>query len=203
MHIIGAGGHAKVVVDILLESSIPISGVWDENPDIKTFLGHSVNGNFEAFKKINTEQVIIAVGSNQIRKELSRKLIANSAIAIHPKSSVSKSTSIGVGTVIMSNVSINAESIIGKYAIINTNSSVDHECILGDFVHVSPQAAIGGNVVIGEGTHIGIGASIKQGIVIGKWAIIGAGAVIIRNVPDFAIVVGNPGRIIKYNKIYK
>jgi len=55
-------------------------------------------------------------------------------------------------------------------------------------------------VFIGEGTHVGIGASIIQGIKIGKWATIGAGAVVIRDVPDYAVVVGSPARIIKYKK---
>jgi acetyltransferase EpsM len=59
-------------------------------------------------------------------------------------------------------------------------------------------AALAGNVTVGEGTQIGINATVKQGITIGKWAIIGAGAVIVKDVPDFAVVVGNPGRIIKY-----
>jgi acetyltransferase EpsM len=56
-------------------------------------------------------------------------------------------------------------------------------------------------VKVGEGTHIGIGSSVIQGITIGKWVTIGAGAVIIRDIPDFAVVVGNPGKIIKYNEI--
>lgn len=201
MHIIGAGGHAKVIVDILLELDIQISGVWDENPDLKTFMGYPVNGNFEAFKKIKTDEVIIAIGSNFIRKKIAEELSENQVIAIHPKSAVSKYSSVGIGTVIMPNATVNAGSMIGIYAIVNTNASVDHDCNLGDFVHISPQAALGGNVRIGEGTHIGIGASVIQGIKIGKWATIGAGAVVIRDVPDYAVVVGNPGRIIKYNKL--
>ena len=58
-----------------------------------------------------------------------------------------------------------------------------------------------GNVQVGEGTQIGIGASVIQGVKIGKWAMIGAGSVIISDVPDFAVVVGNPGKIIKYKTV--
>ncbi|MEJ2905693.1 acetyltransferase [Pedobacter panaciterrae] len=201
MHVIGAGGHSKVIVDILLESHIQINGVWDENPDLKVFMGYPVRGNFDAFKKVKTDKVIIAIGSNLIRKRISGEIPENTAVAIHPKSAISKYSSIGIGTVIMPNATINAGSIIGVYVIVNTNSSVDHDCNLGDFVHISPQAALGGNVTVGEGTHIGIGASVIQGIKIGKWATIGAGSVVIRDVPDYAVVVGNPGRIIKYNKL--
>jgi acetyltransferase EpsM len=61
-------------------------------------------------------------------------------------------------------------------------------------------ASLAGNVLVGEGTQIGINATIRQGIKIGKWATIGAGAVIIKDVPDYAVVVGNPGKIIRYNQ---
>ena len=65
---------------------------------------------------------------------------------------------------------------------------------------MSPNVSLAGNVTIGEGSHIGIGSCVIQGIKIGKWATIGAGAVIIKDVPDYAVVVGNPGTIIKFNK---
>ena len=64
-------------------------------------------------------------------------------------------------------------------------------------MHISPNATLSGNVVVGTGTHIGSGAVSIQGIRIGKWCTIGAGTVVIRDVPDFSTVVGNPGRIIK------
>lgn len=200
MDIIGAGGHAKVVLDILLESNQEITGIWDENPMV-SILGYEIKGNFNAFKEHPSNQVIIAIGNNLTRKKLASELKNNIAIAIHPKSSVSKHSKIGVGTMIMANATINANSSIGKYVIINTNSSVDHDCVIGDFVHISPKAGLGGNVIVGEGTHIGLGASIIQGITIGKWATIGAGAVILKDIPDYAVVVGNPGRIIRYNQI--
>jgi len=66
-------------------------------------------------------------------------------------------------------------------------------------VHISPNASLAGDVYIGEGTHIGIGAVIIQGLKVGKWVTIGAGAVVINDIPDFAVVVGNPGKIKKYN----
>lgn len=201
MHIIGAGGHAKVVVDILLESNQEIHGIWDENPELESFLGYPVKGDLYAFKKMHINQFIIAIGNNLIRKKLSHELTDNIAIAIHPKSAVSKLSEVGTGSMIMANSTINAGAIIGKYVIVNTNASIDHDCMIGDFVHISPKAGLGGNVKVGEGTHVGLGSSVIQGVKIGKWATIGAGAVIIKDVPDYAVVVGNPGRIIKYNQI--
>nr|WP_121270565.1 acetyltransferase [Pedobacter schmidteae] len=201
MHIIGAGGHAKVVLDILLESNQHISGIWDENSNLKFLLGYTIYGDFKAFKQLSSEQFVIAIGNNFIRKQMASQLGSNKARVIHPRSVISKFAKIGIGTVVMANVTVNADTLIGDYVILNTNASVDHECKLADFVHISPHVALGGNVSIGEGTHIGIGSSVIQGINIGKWATVGAGAVIIRDIPDYAVVVGNPGRIIKYNKI--
>jgi sugar O-acyltransferase (sialic acid O-acetyltransferase NeuD family) len=100
----------------------------------------------------------------------------------------------------MAGVSINSGVNVGKHSIINTNSCIDHDCVLNDFVHVSPNAALAGSVTVGEGTHIGISACVIQGIKIGTWATIGAGAVVVDDVPDYAVVVGNPARIIKYNQ---
>jgi len=73
--------------------------------------------------------------------------------------------------------------------------------MIEDFVHISPNSALAGGVEIGEGSQIGIGASVIQGIKVGKWCVIGAGAVIINDIPDYSVVVGNPGRIIKKNII--
>jgi sugar O-acyltransferase (sialic acid O-acetyltransferase NeuD family) len=201
MHIIGAGGHARVVLDALLESNKKITGIWDEDPSIQSLMGHKVLGNFQQFKELKTDFVIIAVGNNRIRKKLALELKDNKGIVVHPKSAISKYTKLGIGTVVMANVTVNAGALIGEYVILNTASSVDHDCKIGDFVHISPNAALAGNVTVGDGTHIGIGASIIQNIKIGNWATIGAGTVIIEDVPDYAVVVGNPGRVIKFNQI--
>ncbi len=199
MHIIGAGGHAKVIIDNLIEAKEPIEGVWDENPDVSSIMGQSVCGNLATYKASGYYPAIIAIGSNQIRKKIAAELPIKFGLAIHPKSAVATSAQLGEGTVVMANASINSLTIIGKHVIVNTNASVDHDCKIGDYVHISPQAGLGGGVMVGEGTQVGLGASVIHGITIGKWAVIGAGTVIIKDVPDYAVVVGNPGRVIKYN----
>lgn len=200
MHIIGAGGHAKVIVDNVIAAKGNIFGVWSDDTHTLTFLNYQIKGNIEYFQRLKETQFIIAIGNNIARKNIAKQLGNSSVHAIHPTSSISPIVDLGFGTVVMSNASINANAKIGKHVIINTNASVDHDCLIDDFVHVSPQAGLAGNVSVGEGTHIGIGAVIIQGIKIGKWTTIGAGAVIIKDIPDYAVVVGNPGRIIKYNK---
>ncbi|MFD0939116.1 acetyltransferase [Pedobacter boryungensis] len=201
MHIIGAGGQARVIIDILIAANQAIEGVWDESTTIKAVLNQPVRGNLKDFKASGLHPFIIAIGNNLTRKKIAEELNVGCRSAIHPKSAISALASIGVGTVVMANASVNVGTTIGKHVIINTNASVDHDCHIGDYAHVSPQAGIGGGVYVGEGTHIGIGASVKHGVKIGKWAIVGAGAVVIKDVPDYAVIVGNPGRILKYNPI--
>jgi acetyltransferase EpsM len=101
----------------------------------------------------------------------------------------------------MAGAILNPNVKVGKHCIVNSGAVIEHDCILDNFVHLSPNAALAGNVSIGEGAHIGIGSSIIQGVKIGKWATIGAGTVVLNDVPDYAVIVGNPGKIIKYNSI--
>jgi sugar O-acyltransferase (sialic acid O-acetyltransferase NeuD family) len=198
IYLYGASGHAKVVIEILEQSQQKIAGLIDINPTISNLLDYPVYSSLEE-AEADVCEIIISIGDNRIRKKIAEGLSIDFANAIHSSSNISVRAKIAAGTVVMAGASINVNTVIGKHVIINTNCSVDHDCVIDDYVHISPNAALAGNVTVGEGTHIGIGACIIQGVTIGKWATIGAGAVIINDVPDNAIVVGNPGRIIKYN----
>lgn len=201
MDIVGASGHAKVILDTLRLNKIEISGIWDDNEKLKEFAGYIICGNVQACISSKPALSLIAIGNNEIRKKVVNQFInLHFGHAVHPGAIISNDVKIGEGTVVMANCSINTGSIIGKHVIVNTNASVDHNCIIHDFVHISPQVGLAGQVEIGEGTHIGIGASVIQCIKIGKWCTIGAGAVIIKDIPDGVTVVGNPGKIIKNNK---
>lgn len=201
IYLYGASGHAKVIIEILELQQNIIAGLIDTNPNIKDLLGYPVHTSLGESLNNNETCIIISIGNNVIRKKIAKTLSVNFIKAIHVSTNISSRCIIAEGSVIMAGVSINSNVIIGKHTIINTNSSIDHDCIVNDFVHISPNAAIAGNVNIGEGSHIGIGACIIQGVKIGKWVTVGAGAVIINDVPDYAVVVGNPGNVIKYNKI--
>jgi sugar O-acyltransferase (sialic acid O-acetyltransferase NeuD family) len=196
MFIYGASGHGKVVFEIAEALRLTVDLFVDENIELtKVF-------DIPVVSKVPNQLIegVLAIGSNQIRKKLAADYCnLNFLSLVHPTANISKRVAIGSGSVIMSGVTISNQVQIGCHAIINTNASIDHDCFLESYVHISPNVALAGNVKIGEGTHVGIGSSIIQGISIGKWATIGAGAVIIRDVPDYAVVVGNPGRIIKYN----
>ncbi|MDB5210347.1 MAG: epsM [Sediminibacterium sp.] len=193
--LIGAGGHAKVIIEIIEEMGEDIEMINDNNPVLSTLHGYSVTTDMPA----QNIPVIISVGSNKIRKRIATELTNTFATAIHPKTHLSKRCNIGEGTVVMAGVTINSNAVIGKHCIINTNASVDHDCVIGDFVHIAPGSSIAGTVSIGEGTQVGVGSSIIPNITIGKWATIGAGTVVLEDIPDYAVVVGVPGNIIKFN----
>lgn len=198
MNIYGASGHAKVVIDIIQSIGGTIDNIIDDDPEIKEVLGLPVVNTFS--ENTSKNNFFLAIGDNLSRKRLAGSLDKKFEQAlIHPTSSISFSTSIGEGSVVMALACINNGARIGSHCIINTGSIVEHDCFLEDFVHLSPNSAIAGEVHVGEGTQIGIGAVVVPRIQIGKWATIGAGAVVIEDVPDFAVVVGNPGKIIKYN----
>tara|TARA_B100001093_G_scaffold469682_1_gene490586 strand:+ start:1034 stop:1633 length:600 start_codon:yes stop_codon:yes gene_type:complete len=198
MIVIGTGGHAKVISDILILTNIKLAAYYDDR-NIKTFLSKNV---FSPVKTIpEASDTIIAIGNNRIRKRISMAHPnLNYKIAIHPRSVIDRSVFIDDGSVIMASVTINHSTKIGKHCIINTSSSIDHDCNINDFTHISPGAVLCGGVHISEGAQVGANSVISPNIKIGKWATIGAGAVIINDIPEYAVVVGNPGKIIKFNE---
>ena len=198
MILFGASGHAKVIIDILEKQGVSIEYLVDADPNIKELQSYQVKyeGDYVAS---SVDKVIVSIGSNKIRKDVARLLNVEFGWAIHPSAILGDDVSVGQGSVVMANTAINSSSSIGNHNIINTNASIDHDCELMDYVHISPNATLCGGIKVGEGTQIGAGATIIPNLSIGKWATIGAGSVIINNIPDYAVVVGNPGRIIKYN----
>nr|WP_315146908.1 acetyltransferase [uncultured Flavobacterium sp.] len=201
MYLFGGNGHGKVVLDILqLDPMINIETIFDDSPKVAEIGGIPVckTSSLDFFRN---KELIIAIGNNQIRKRIATQIEANYLSAIHPKAILGFDVLIGTGTVVLAGAIINPSVRIGKHCIVNTGAVVEHDCVLGDFVHVSPNTSLAGNVTIGEGTHVGIGACVIQGVKVGKWVTVGAGAVILNDVPDYAVIVGNPGKIIKYNSV--
>src|SRR5690606_15388104 len=160
VYLIGASGHAKVVIEILEKQNIPVSALLDANPEIKSLFNYHVYENFPSSFNPDNDKIIITIGNNTIRKRIALSLTHQFISAIHPNANISPRAVIDSGTVIMAGASINSDVKIGKQVIINTNASVDHDCVIGDFVHLSPNVALGGDVQVGEGTHIGIGTCV-------------------------------------------
>lgn len=199
MIVYGASGHGKVIIEILEDMGINDITVWDDNRDARLW-DYPTVAPLAANKA--TDAMIIAIGNNRTRKMIAERYQANInfATAIHPGTQISKRATVGEGSVLMAGILINADTTIGRHCIINTGCTIDHDCVVGDYAHISPNATLCGDVHVGEGTQIGAGSVVIQCKRIGRYCTIGAGTVVISDVPDYATVVGNPGRIIKIDK---
>ncbi len=195
IYILGAGGHAKVVIEIAEDLGYNIKGIYDQNINVNRILQYPVSNDIESL--LQKKNVFYAIGGNYNRKLNAQKYNSADFNLIHPSSVISKSTSLGQGNVVMAGVVINSSVKVQNYCVINTSACIDHDCEIEDYAHISPNAALAGNVKVLEGAQVGVGASIKQNITIGKWSIVGAGAVVINDVPDNVVVVGNPAKVIK------
>jgi acetyltransferase EpsM len=197
----GAGGHSKAIVENLTSQKKSNLVLLDDNPSKSHIFGINVYKTNE-YDLSSIQQMVLCIGNNIIRKKVANQFKNISFFsAIHKQTIISShDVSIGKGTVVMAGVTINPSVKIGEHCIINTGAVVEHDCKIHDFAHICPNVSLAGGIEIGEGTQVGIGSSIIQSIKIGKWVNIGAGCVIVDDIPDYAVVRGNPGKIIKYNK---
>ncbi len=203
--VIGAGGHGRVVADILLrmaDAGSPVGPVAfvDDNPALAggTVLGLPVLGRVEDLARIDHDAVIVGIGHNQTRLALARRLEAAGerfAIARHPAAVIAPDVEVVPGTVICAGVVVNPGSTIGAHVILNTGCTVDHDNHIGDAVHIAPGVHLGGDVTIGEGTLVGIGATVMSQRSVGAWAVVAAGALVSKDVPSGVTVAGTPARM--------
>lgn len=195
--IIGAGGHSKVVMDTLENMGHNILGFYDDNKP------HSL-GTIANLKYDPNVKYFCAIGSNDMRKKIVEQLnLPTSAWirAIHPSAVVSKSATIGYGTLVCAGAVIQPDTIIGNHTIINTNASVDHDCYVGNFTHIAPRAVLCGTVTIGSNTFICAGCTIINEIKIGSNVLLGANSLSIRDIPDDVKAYGLPARVVQTYKL--
>jgi UDP-perosamine 4-acetyltransferase len=205
---IGAGGHAKVLIDILrLRGEVEIIGLTDLNPTLWTTSVASVPvlGDDHLLPVLFAQGVTGAfvgvggVGDDTLRRRLYeqvRSIGFDMISIIHPGTIIAASAVIGAGVMIMAGATINPDAHLGDNVIINTGAIVEHDCQIGAHAHVAPGAVLSGGARVGEGAHIGAGAVVRQYLTIGPHAIVGAGAVVTKDVPAATTVVGIPARLL-------
>lgn len=201
--ILGAGGHAKVVIDIVeRQGAFRIEGVYDDRAAEKgsEFFGYPLRGTRAALLEARDRGLktgILAVGDNRIRKQLAGWMQENGlepVTAVHPSAVLARGCRLGTGTVVMAGAVLNSDSVVGAHSIVNTHASLDHECSVADFAHIAPGVTLCGLVTVGEGAFVCAGATVRQCLRIGAWATVGAGAVVVRDVDEGQAVVGVPAR---------
>ncbi len=199
--VLGAGGHAQVVVDTLLSMQVPIIGYCAPDNSTSGILeGLDYLGDDNAVSRFSADEVRLANGLGSITTVENRaKLFSrfksmgfHFASIVHPSAVIARHVQFGEGYQIMAGVVIQPGVQCGDNIIINTCSSVDHDSRVGAHTHVAIGARISGAVTIGEKVHIGAGSTIIQGISIGNNCTLGAGTVVIRDIADNESVVGAP-----------
>jgi len=201
--IIGAGGHAKVVIDLFRAAGRhDLIGLIDAGARDSLVNGLPIVGGDDNLPELRSNGVShahIAIGSNRRRLELARAVEAlgfTLANAISPAAAISDSAVLGSGIAIMAGTVINADSKLGDVCIFNTGSSLDHDGRLGEGVHIAPGCALAGNVTVGRLTFLGVGTSVIPGIEIGEETVIGAGSCVVRAIPARVKAYGVPARVV-------
>lgn len=190
--LLGAGGHARVIIDLLHQQQISIIGLVapkrvdaPEFNDIEQFLYDDDVFRFDAAEV----ELVNAIGSMPNDNSLRRRLydrFKHAGYVFHqiqaPSAIVSQFATIHQGVQILPGCIVNACDIL-ENTIINTGAIIEHDVKIGRHCHIAPGAVICGDVVIADGVHVGAGATIIQGVEVSKGAIIGAGSVVTKNVP--------------------
>ena len=202
--IVGAGGHAQVVADILWQrwkqdASVRPIGYVDDNHALldARLLNLPVLGTIKQIPTIAHDAVVIAIGDNITRQclfETLRHQGERFRTACHPSAIIAPDVYIGPGSVLCAGMIVNPGCTIGANVILNTGCTVDHHNRVGDHAHIAPGVHLGGDVTIGTGALVGIGATVLPRRCIGISSVVGAGAVVIDDVPDGNTVVGVPAR---------
>jgi len=195
--VVGAGGHAKVVIDAAEEAGLDIAGVVGAPGDAPEILGHPVSHDRAG---LSADAFVVAIGDNATRSRIFNEYLAAGfapASVVHPSAIVGRQALIGDGAFVAAGVVINAGARIGADAILNTGCTVDHDCIVGEHAHIGPQAALCGSVTLGEGVLLGVGSCASPGVSVGEWTVVGAGAAIVDDLPAHAVCVGVPARPVR------
>lgn len=203
--LLGAGGHARVVLDVLGMCGQTLVGV--SAPELirgSCWQGIEALGDDEDVLRMEAEQVLLANGIGVVPGQSVRRMVHGHFAEkgyrfislIHPSAVVSASVELGEGVQVMAGAIIQPGSQIAIGVVVNTGVRIDHDCQIGEHAFIGPGVTVCGDVRIEAGAFIGAGAVLLPGVTVKKDAVVGAGAVVVRTVEVGATVVGNPaGRV--------
>lgn len=201
--VVGAGGHAKVVIDVLRAAGHEVLALFDDDASRhgQLFRGVPVVGGSADVVAhaagAGLRHFLVAIGHNRARLDIGGRLEAAGLVglaAVHPSAVLAPGVILGPGTVVMPGACINADTCIGAHGIVNTGARVDHDCVLGAGVHLAPGVVLCGNVSVGELAFVGAGTTVIPGMRIGARASVGAASAVVRPVADDSKVRGVPAR---------
>jgi acetyltransferase EpsM len=201
IYLIGAGGNGKIVADICEKCHYQILGIFDDK-----FSGNPITfyHNYQIIGKINDVinyqgiNIINAIGDQTIRYHVYQMLInvdINWINCICPNSYISPTVKIGKGNIICQSSIINSDVSIGDFNLINTSVIIEHDNYIGNFNNISPRTTLCGGVRVGDLNMMGASTTIIPNKSIGNGNIIGAATVVIKDVDEYNLVIGAPGRI--------
>lgn len=204
--VLGAGGHAKVLIDALRLAGRRVLFAVDADPARHggSVAGVSIRGGDDLVLSQAPADVLLVHGLGSTRQCEDRLRLFDRmkqhgyrfARVVHPSAVVSPTAHLAEGAQILAGAVIQTDAVLEDDVIVNTNASVDHDCRVGRHSHVGPAACLGGGVRVGERTHIGAGATIIQYRTLGAGVLVGAGAVVVRDLPDGVTAYGVPARIV-------
>jgi len=207
--VIGAGGHAKVLIDTLLYQHRNIIGIVDcDSSKIgTTVLGVPIIGGDEIVFRYSIKEICLVNGLGSVKDTKLRQCIYEKfkqqgycfEQVIHQSAIIARNVQLDEGVQIMAGAVIQTCAHIGNNSIINTGALIEHDCSIGKHVHIAPGTVLSGGCDIGSGTHIGTASVVIQNIKIGSNSIIGAGSVVVDNISDGITALGVPAKIFKYN----
>lgn len=195
--VIGAGGHAKVVVDAARCAGMDVAGVVGRPGDPDDVLGIPVSHDAS---NIDADGFIIAIGDNAARARYFDEYHASGLApvsVIHPSAVIAEGVHVGEGVFVAAGVIVNVDARIGTNAILNTGCTVDHDCVIGDHSLIGPRGSLCGAVEIGEGVLLGAGVNVTPGTRVGEWSVVGAGAAVVDDLPERSVCVGVPARVVR------
>jgi sugar O-acyltransferase (sialic acid O-acetyltransferase NeuD family) len=199
--VLGAGGNCRDIVDAMLDAGgFEPLGYLDDDPAKTQLSGLPVLGPLASWAEHSGAFFVDGLNGVELtpskREMLDRLGIPRDRYVsvVHPTASVSRMASVGVGTVLLQNVTVNSEARIGDHVMVLPNSVVSHDAVIEDYCYLTPGVVLAGYVHLEQGAYIGAGAVVKHRVTVGAGAVVGMGSVVLRDVPAGTTVKGNPAR---------